>query len=302
MNTARNRDGRSRGRAVPYPQPGYSSARLVLGARLRRLREAAGISCEDAGRAIRGSASKISRLELGRTGFKLRDVADLLTRYGVDEEAERATMLALAAHANAANWWQEHADVVPGWLEQYLELEPAASLIRTYQVQLVPGLLQTEDYARAVVRLGRPDAPEAEVERRVELRMARQRILHRDEPTRLWAVIDEASLRRPIGGPTVMRAQVEHLIEASRLPHVNLQVLPLGAGGHGACGGSITMLRFSEDELPDVVYLEHLFTAVYMNKPVDTANYRDTLNRLVAEADPPAAAAASLNRILGGWQ
>jgi hypothetical protein len=181
--------------------------------------------------------------------------------------------------------------VVPGWLEQYLELEPAASLIRTYQVQVIPGLLQTEVYARAVVRLGRPDAPQAEVERRVELRMARQHILCREEPTRLWAVIDEASLRRPVGGPAVMRAQVQHLIEASRLPHVNLQVLPLGAGGHGACGGSISMLRFSQDELPDVVYLEHLFTAVYLNKPVDTANYRDTLDRLVAEAEPPG----------GGW-
>jgi transcriptional regulator with XRE-family HTH domain len=182
MSTTRVRGGRSRGRTVPYPQPTHSSARLVLGARLRRLREAAGVSCEDAGQAIRGSASKISRLELGRSGFKIRDVADLLTLYGVTEDAERAIMLALAEHANAANWWQEYAEVVPCWLEQYLELEQAASLIRTYQVQVIPGLLQTEDYSRAIVRLGRPDAPEAEVERRVELRMARQRILHRDEP------------------------------------------------------------------------------------------------------------------------
>jgi transcriptional regulator with XRE-family HTH domain len=297
MSTTRVRSGRSRDRAIPSLRPGHSSARLVLGARLRRLREAAGVSCEDAGRAIRGSASKISRIELGRTGFKIRDVTDLLTLYGVADDGERATMLALARQANAASWWQDYADVVPGWLEQYLELEHAAGLIRSYQAQVIPGLLQTEDYARAIVRAGRPDAPEAEVERRVALRMARQRILHRDEPVRLWAMLDEASLLRPIGGPRVMRAQIRHLIEMARLPNVKLQVLPLDAGGHTA-GGNITMLRFREAELADVVYLEHLFTAVYLTKPVDTAYYREALNRLAAEAEPPAQAAGVLARIL----
>jgi transcriptional regulator with XRE-family HTH domain len=274
------------------------SARLVLGARLRRLREAAGVSCEDAGRAIRGSGSKISRLELGRTRIKSRDAADLLTRYGVTDEAERATLLALAEHANAASWWQEYADVVPAWLEQYLELERAAGLIRTYQVQVIPGLLQTEDYCRAIVRSARPDAPDDEIERRVELRMARQQILHRDDPVRLWAVIDEASLLRPVGGTAVMRAQLRYLIEAARLPNVNIQILPLSAGAHAAEGGCLALLRFSEAELPDVVYLEQLFTAIYLNKPADTAPYWDVLNRLVAEAEPPAAAAAALDRIL----
>jgi transcriptional regulator with XRE-family HTH domain len=131
MGGAYVRAGRDRADAAPHPGPGQPSARLLLGARLRRMREAAGISCEDAGRAIRGSGSKISRLEMGRTGFKPRDVADLLTLYGVADNAERATMLALAEHANAASWWQEYSDVVPAWLEQYLDLEQAASLIRT---------------------------------------------------------------------------------------------------------------------------------------------------------------------------
>jgi hypothetical protein len=277
---------------------GNSSARFVLGARLRRLRETAGVSCEEAGLAIRGSASKISRMELGRTGFKARDIDDLLALYGIIDEAELATMLVLAELANSGSWWQEYADVVPGWLEQYLELEQAASLIRAYQAQVVPGLLQTEDYARAIVRLGRSDGPDTEVERRVALRMARQQILHREEPVWLWAVLDEASLRRPVASAAVMRRQIRHLIEISQLPNVRLQVLPLDVGGHASGCGSITMLRFTEAELPDVVYLEHLFTAAYLNKPTDTASYRDTLDGLAADAEPPAEAAASLGRIL----
>ncbi len=282
-----------------YRQAGRSSARMVLGARLRQLREAAGLSPEDAGQAIRASRSKISRLENGRTGCKPRDVADLLTRYGVSDDAERATMLALAEHANAGGWWQEYADVVPAWLEQYLDLERAASLIRTYEVAYIPGLLQTEDYARAVLRSGYPAALDAEVDRRVELRLARQRVLRADAPVRLWAVIDETALRRPVGGGAVMRAQIAHLIEASRLPHVNIQVLPLSAGGHAAYGGCVTMLRFSESELPDVVYLEQMRTAVYLSRPADSAYYRDVLNRLATQAENLDATAANLERILG---
>jgi transcriptional regulator with XRE-family HTH domain len=278
---------------------GRSSARLVLGAWLRRLREEAGVSCEEAGRAIKGSGSKISRLEAGRTKIKPRDVDDLLALYGIADDAERAVMLALAEHANAASWWQEYADVVPGWLEHYLELERAATLIRTYQAQVIPGLLQTEDYCRAVVRSGRHHAPAAEMERRVALRMARKQILYREDPVRLWAVIDEASLRRPVAGAAVMRAQVRHLIETARLPNVNIQVLPLGASEYVAGDSGITMLRFDEAELPDVVYLEHHNIAVYLTRPADTANYRDALNRLVAQATPPAATAATLESIVG---
>jgi transcriptional regulator with XRE-family HTH domain len=277
--------GTGGGRLAQGPQAERSSARLVLGVRLRRLREAAGVSPEDAGQAIRASRSKISRLENGRTGFKSRDVADLLTLYGVSDDAERATMLALAEHANAGGWWQEYADVVPAWLEHYLGLERTASLIRSYEVAYVPDLLQTADYARAVLRSGHPDAPEAEVERRVELRLRRQQVLHRNDPVRLWAVIDETALRRPVGGSAVMRAQLAHLIEASRLSNINIQVLPFRADGHAVGGSSITMLRFSESELPDVVYLDPLLNAVYLSKPEDTARYRDVLDRLAAQAE-----------------
>jgi transcriptional regulator with XRE-family HTH domain len=290
--------GTGGGRLAQGPQAERSSARLVLGMRLRRLREAAGIGPEDAGEAIRASRSKISRLENGRTGFKSRDVADLLTLYGVNDDAERATMLALAKHANAGGWWQEYADVVPAWLEYYLDLERSASLIRTYEVAYVPGLLQTADYARVVLQSGHPDAPEAEVERRVELRLRRQQVLRRDDPVRLWAVIDEAALRRPVGGSAVMRAQLAHLIEASRLPHVNIQVLPLSADWHAVGASSVTMLRFSESELPDVVYLESLLTAVYLSKPEDTARYRDMLDRLATQAEGLGASAVAESTIV----
>ncbi|MBV9381997.1 MAG: helix-turn-helix domain-containing protein [Streptosporangiaceae bacterium] len=296
----RTRAGAYRERNTTSSYPGPTVPRMVLGARLRRLREAAGVSREDAGRAIRASESKLSRLELGRTGFKYRDVADLLTLYSVGEEGERATLLELARHANASGWWSEYREVVPSWLEPFLGMEQAATLVRAYEPQFVPGLLQTEDYARAVTRICYPAAPDGEIERRVALRMCRQLALRRDDPLRLWAVLDEAVLRRPAGGSATMNAQIRHLAEAARLPNVKLQVLPLSVGGHAAAGGSISTLRFREAELPDVVYLEQLASAVYLTKPADTAFYADVLNRLAAEAEQPAETAARLHGMLSG--
>ncbi|MGH3167815.1 MAG: helix-turn-helix domain-containing protein [Trebonia sp.] len=285
-------------RVAQGARTGRSSARLVLGTRLRVLREAAGIATEDAGSAIRGSRSKISRLELGRTGSKTRDIEDLLTLYGVDDEAERATIFELARVANADGWWQEYADVVPGWLEQYLDMERAARLVRAYEVRYIPGLLQTGDYARALLRFLYPKATEAEVGRRVELRLRRQEILAGENPTSLWAMLDEAALLRPVGGTAVMRGQIAHLIEISGRPHVSVQVLPFTVGGHPAGGGGFTMLRFSESELPDVVYLEQMRTAVYLSGPDHSAHYRDVLNRLTTQAGSIGATRATLERVL----
>ncbi|HEX2315555.1 MAG TPA: helix-turn-helix transcriptional regulator [Thermomonospora sp.] len=287
------------GRVLDLDQAGPVVPRVLLGARLRRLREEAGIPREAAGEEIRASGSKISRLELGRTGFKQRDVADLLTLYGVTDEAERAVLLEMARQANGPAWWQPYADVVPPWFQSYLGLEPAAAVIRTYEVQFVPGLLQTEDYARAVVRLGHPGAPADEVERRVGLRMRRQAILERANPPHLWAVVDEAALRRPLGGAAVLREQVRHLLEVGRLPHVTVQVLPFRAGGHAAAGGPITLLRLPERELPDVVYLEQLASAVYPDRPDDVVAYWHVLNSLATKAAAPEASEALLHRMLG---
>src|SRR2546421_3624659 len=210
---------------------GPTVLRMLLGVHLRRLREARGISREDAGWEIRASESKISRMELGRVGFKERDIADLLTMYGVVDEGERARLLTLARDANTPGWWHRYGDVLEGWFQPFLGLEAAASMVRSYEIQFVPGLLQTKEYARAVVQLDHRRRPE-EVARKVDQRSARQELLGRPDAPQFWTVLDEAVLRRPIGGPEVMRTQLEALIDATALPNVRIQVIPFHAGGH----------------------------------------------------------------------
>ncbi|MEW2328995.1 helix-turn-helix transcriptional regulator [Micromonospora chersina] len=279
------------------PTSGPTVLRMLLGAQLRRLREGAGVSRESAGWEIRSSESKISRMELGRVGFKERDVADLLTLYGVTASDDRAALLKLARDANSPGWWHRYGDVLPGWFQSYLGLEAAAALIRTYEVQFVPGLLQTPAYARAVILLGHRGAPPAEVERRVRLRMERQELLRRSDPPQLWAVLDEAALRRPVGGPEVMRRQLDALIEASAAPHVRLQIVPFDAGGHAAAGGAFSILRFGDQDLPDIVYIEQLTSAVYLDRRDDLDHYAGAMDRLCGEAAPPERTPELLARI-----
>jgi transcriptional regulator with XRE-family HTH domain len=268
------------------PGSGPTVLRILLGSQLRVLREAKGITREEAGYAIRASGSKISRMELGRVSFKERDVIDLLDLYGVDAR-EVATLVELAREANSPGWWHKYGDVLPDWFQVYVGLEEAASLIRLYEVQFVPGLLQTADYARAVVRLGQPGAPPEEIERRVSLRMGRQELLTKPGGPRLWAVVDEAALRRPIGGKDVMRAQLAQLIEATREPNVTLQVVPFKSGGHAAEAGAFTIMRFPEPDLPDVVYLEQLTSALYLDKRDDVEKYTEVMERLSVESESP---------------
>jgi hypothetical protein len=283
---------------TPQHEGGPTVLRMLLGNHLRRLREAAGVTREDAGWEIRSSESKISRMELGRVGFKERDVADLLTLYGLDDDEERTRLLALAREGNTQGWWHRYGDVLPGWFQSYLGLEAAAALIRSYEVQFVPGLLQTPEYATAVVMLGHGRARPEEIERRVHLRIARQRVLSQPKPPQLWAVVDEAALRRPIGGAQVMRDQLEALIEATKLPTVRLQVIPFHVGGHAAAGGSFTILRFPDQDLPDVVYIEQLTSALYLDKRDDVDHYAAAMERLCVEAEPPDRTADVLRGIL----
>ncbi|MGI5226278.1 MULTISPECIES: helix-turn-helix domain-containing protein [Actinoallomurus] len=280
------------------PAGGPTVLRRLLGAQLRRLRERQGITREEAGYAIRASGSKMSRLELGRVGFKERDVADLLTLYGVTDETDRESLLALAQDANSPGWWHRYGDVLPGWFETYVGLEEAAALVRTYEVQFIPGLLQTEEYARAVISLGNSTAAQEEIEQRVSLRMTRQKLLTRGESPRLWAVVDEAALRRPIGGRDVMRGQLERLIEATKLPGVILQVLPFRVGGHTAEAGAFSILRFPESDLPDVVYVEQLTSALYLDRRDDVDSYMEAMERLCVVSAHPDETAEILSRIL----
>jgi transcriptional regulator with XRE-family HTH domain len=286
------------GPAGDRPRGGPTVLRMLLGIQLRRLREASNITPEAAGYEIRASRSKISRVEHGRVGFKERDVSDLLTLYGVTDEQERSRMLALARQANNQGWWAKYDDIMPDWFESYVGLEQATSLIRTYELQFVPGLFQTADYARAVTVLGHRSASASEIERRVNLRLQRQQLLTVDDSPRIWAVIDESALRRPVGGRDVMRAQLRHLTQVAELPRVTLQVMPFSQGGHPAAGGSFTILRFAESDLPDIVYIEQLTGALYLDRRDEADNYMEVMNRLSAEAETPADSTALLADII----
>ncbi len=278
-------------------QSGPTALRILVGSQLRRMRESQGITREAAGYAIRGSHSKISRLELGRSTFKSRDVADLLTLYGVVEEAERSPLLLLAERANATGWWQEYRDAVPDWFDTYLGLEQDAALIRSYSVQFVPGLLQTEDYARVVIGRAHEDTPEM-VEPKVAVRMRRRRILTPPTSSRLWAVMDESALHRTVGDAAVMRGQLAHLIEMAELPNVTIQLLPLDFGGNVGGVGPVTILRFAEAEVKDVVYLEQIASAQYLTKEADVDPYQQLMNELGLHARHATDTPAILRRIM----
>jgi len=269
------------------PAGGPTVLRILLGAQLRRLREAAGVSREDAGYHIRASGSKISRMELGRVSFKERDVTDLLEYYGVRDPAQVESLIQLTRDANAQPWWQRYQDVVPDWFQVYVGLEEAAQLIRVYEMQFVPGLLQTEEYARAVVAQGAPGLEPEEVDRRVALRMGRQKLFNKDNAPRLWAIVDEAALRRPMGGRDVLAAQIERLMDAVGEPNITLQIMPFRYGGHAAEGGAFTIMRFPEADLPDIVYMEYLTGALYLDKPDEVERYAAVMERLSVAGTSP---------------
>ena len=232
---------------------------------------------------------------MGRVGFKERDILDLLTLYGVLDDTERAEFLALAKRANAPGWWHRYSDLLPTWFETYLGLEQASTVIRTYELQFIPGLLQTRDYARAVTLLGHDD-PE-DVERRVDLRMRRQEVLNTSGAPTLWAVIDEAALRRSLDGPELLRDQLDHLLAMNERPNISVQIAPLSFGGHAAAGGPFSILRFAEPDLPDIVYLEQLTSALYLDKRSDVDHYALVMDRLCAHIEPPDRTAAIIDGI-----
>lgn len=269
------------------PAGGPTVLRMLLGAQLRRLRETAGVTRDDAGYHIRASGSKISRMELGRVSFKERDVTDLLEFYGIHDPAEKEKLVQLTREANATPWYQKFQDVVPDWFHVFVGLEEAAQLIRVYEVQFVPGLLQTEEYARAVILQGAPGLDPDEVERRVALRMGRQKLLTRENPPRYWVIMDEAALRRPMGGRDVHVGQIERLIDLVGEPNITIQVMPFRYGGHAAEGGAFTIMRFPETDLPDVVYMEYLTGAHYVDKPEEVERYAAVMERLSVAGTSP---------------
>jgi transcriptional regulator with XRE-family HTH domain len=258
--------------------------RILLGTKLRRLRESRNISAQEAARAIRGSESKISRIELGRNAVREVDIADLLNLYGITDATEREQLLTLASQANQQGWWHRYQDVLPLWFQSYIGLEESAESIRSFDTQFVPGLLQTEEYSAAVIRLGRYSRDETD--RMVYLRKERQRRFA-SGGLRLWAVIDEVALRRPVVCTALMHRQLEYLLEISSRPGLTIQISPFLTGASYAAPGSFSILQFAADDLPDVVYVEQLTSAVYLDKRADVDRYIEAMNYISAASTTP---------------
>ncbi|RZS34274.1 helix-turn-helix protein [Herbihabitans rhizosphaerae] len=257
--------------------------RRRLASELRRLREAAGLTIDEVGERLECSASKISRIETAQVGVTTRDVRDMLDLYGVPDDQKEA-LVQLAREARKKGWWHSYNEIFTG---TFVGLESEASSLHTHQALLVPGLLQTEDYMRSVIRAIRPDVADAEVERRVKARLTRQQLLTDESPPEYWAVIDEAVLHRVVGGPSVMRTQMERLREVAAMPNVTLQVVPFSAGAHSGMEGPFLILGFPEQADPDVVYVDTTTTGVYLEQPAEIKRYTLMFDHLRAAALKP---------------
>ncbi|MCX4614762.1 helix-turn-helix transcriptional regulator [Streptomyces mirabilis] len=267
--------------------------RMVLGKRLRQLREQAGVSFEEAARAIEVSPLTVRRIEKAEVGLRIPYVKELLRTYGVPA-TEIDDFLALAREANQPGWWYKYRDVLPEWFSAYVSLESEASVIRLYEPHYVPGLLQTNDYATALMRVGFPNESKEDVARRVALRTRRQDLLAKPDAPAIWAILDETVLRRPVGGAEVMRAQIDRLHEVLDMPKVRIQVMRFGVGAHPGAFGPFHHFRFGFSELPDVIYTESLAGAVYVDRPGDVVTYLEVLDRMSVQAEPVARTRAIL--------
>lgn len=279
-------------RLEPYlnrAEPAPTLLKMLVGVQLAGIRESAGMSQDQAARSLGFSPAKLSRIEAGkgRRPPTETDVRALLDLYGTDAY-EASVLLQLLRRAGEPGWWQRYDKrLMPEWFDRLVGLQEAATAIRTFEIQYVPGLLQTPAYTRAVVERGLPTAPAREVERRVELRMRRTQLLERPDAPQLWAVVDESVLLRVLGGREVMREQLDHLVRMASLPHVTVQVVPLDVTHASAPAIPVTYLRFGGSDLPDVVYLEQIRSATFLEDQDETEEYRVTLDRLADEALNP---------------
>jgi transcriptional regulator with XRE-family HTH domain len=261
-----------------------------LGAELRRLREQAGLTIDRVADRLECSPSKVSRIETGQVSATPRDVRDMLALYRVSE-AEREAIVQIAREARQRGWWQKFVDV-PDGVPAYVGLETAATSIDVYMSLIVPALLQTADYARAVIGAVRPDLPATEIDRRVELRLRRQELLDREQPPALRVLLDDTVLLRPVGGPAVMAAQRRRLLEDAARPSVTIQVLPVEDGAHAGMDGPFTIFGFPAAAERDVVALDSAADALYLESPEDLRRYRRVFELLLPAALSPEESAA----------
>ena len=268
-------------RSSGYGEAGPTVLRIVLGGRLRRLREAAGITVLEAATGIRASQSKISRIELGRNAIREADLFDLLRLYGTSPE-ENEELLALAEASNRTEWWSRYAGILPSWYDAYLGLESAVTLLNAYEMRYIPDLLQTPEYAAEILAPARK--PSGEVEKYLQLIRERQRRFEGGS-ARLWVIIDEAVLRREVGGKKVLLDQLRYLMEAAEAPNISLQVAPLGT--EYMVGNSFSILRFREEDLPDTVYMENLTSAILLDNEADIDSYQKVMWKLGSISSDP---------------
>ncbi|MFE4580458.1 helix-turn-helix domain-containing protein [Streptomyces chartreusis] len=265
-------------------RPAPTVGQVVLGKRLQELREASGLGREEAARALRVTAATVRRMETAEVALKIPYVQVLLETYGVPED-EAEAFVSLAEEANQPGWWQRYHDVLPDWFSLYVSLEGAARIVRSYEPHFVPGLLQTEEYARAVLQAGTigQTGPET-IERHVSLRMERQRLLERQDPPHLWVIMDETVLLRPVSGGEVMREQLDKLLEFAERDRVTLQIAEFASGPHPGTYAPFTLFRFAEPELPDMVYTEYLSGALYLDSRKEVAAHLEVLDHMSTAA------------------
>ncbi|MPY57255.1 helix-turn-helix domain-containing protein [Streptomyces spongiae] len=266
-------------------RPAPTVGQVVLGRRLQELRETAGLRREEAAKVLRVAPATVRRMEMAEVSLKIPYVQVLLTTYGVAER-DVAAFVALAEEANEPGWWQRYHDVLPDWFSLHVSLEGAAQVIRQYEPHYVPGMLQTEEYARAVLEAGTvgQSGPES-IERHVSLRMARQKLLTRTNPPHLWVVMDETALRRPVSiRPEVMRNQLDRLLDVMERDHVTLQVAEFASGPHPGTYAPFVLFRFAEPELPDMVYTEYLTGALYLDARPEVSMHLEVLDHMAAHA------------------
>jgi transcriptional regulator with XRE-family HTH domain len=280
--------------------------RRRLGARLRLLRQQTGLTCEQVATQLRSrdtgtnwSETKVSRVETGRISVHPGDIDELLKFYEIDV-SQRDAIMTVARLARQRGWWHVYGDALPDWLTILVDLEPAASVIRTYQAEVIPDLLQTESYAQAVLATNPASPTDDQIARQVELRLARQELLTAENPPRYWAVLSEAVLRRRVGGREIIRDQLDHLLKVCARSNVTIRVLPFEAGAHAALdGGSFVVLEFTEPTDPKVVYVDHLTGATYLDKDAETRRYMlafEQLNAVALSAEQSVAQIAAVHR------
>ncbi|MEU5026085.1 helix-turn-helix domain-containing protein [Streptomyces milbemycinicus] len=266
------------------PRSAATVGQVVLGKRLRELRERAGLKREQAAKVLHVAPATVRRMETAEVALKIPYVRMLLDAYGVTG-GEAEAFITLTEDANRPGWWQRFHDILPDWFSVHVSLEGAAAVIRAYEPHFIPGLLQTEDYARAIMRtgaVGQVDPEESE--RHVALRMERQTLITREDAPHLWVVMDETVLRRPVGTPEVMRGQIDRLLTATERPNVTLQIAEFSSGHHPGTYGPFVLFRFAVPELPDMVYVEYLTGAVYLDERVEVASHLEVLDRMAAQA------------------